>query len=252
MYITHNNQTYANVRVYSTSGSVRFTGDSLSGVTELTGPVTVYADNDFELRVYTPGNFLRQEITDGSWLLTNIPLPEPQPVVVTPAEYDLTVSTANAVRLLMAGKQPTTADEIIMCSALYPEWEAGVHKTDEIFLLDGDPWKVLAAYDNATHPDIAPGETAWATFNIPYHGTTRQTAHGSSPTTRQTFTRSASGACLAASITSVSAARISARRNIRLTGKNRNNSRPRARKENTWTPRPSSLPSSAPCSARPR
>ena len=91
-------------------------------------------------------------------------------------EYDLTVSTANAVRLLMAGKQPTTADEIIMCSALYPEWEAGVHKTDEIFLLDGDPWKVRAAYDNAKHPDIAPGETAWATFNIPYHGTTRQTA----------------------------------------------------------------------------
>lgn len=34
MYITHNNQTYANVRVYSTSGSVRFTGDSLSGVTD--------------------------------------------------------------------------------------------------------------------------------------------------------------------------------------------------------------------------
>jgi len=176
MYITHNNQTYANVRVYSTSGSVRFTGDSLSGVTELVGPVTVYADNDFELRVYTPGNFLRQEITDGSWLLTNIPLPEPQPVTVQPVTYDLTVSTANAVRLLMAGKQPEMADEVIMCSALYPEWEAGVHKTDEIFLLDGDPWKVLAAYDNATHPDIAPGETAWATFNIPYHGTTRQTA----------------------------------------------------------------------------
>lgn len=176
MYITHNNQTYANVRVYSTSGSVRFTGDSLSGVTELVGPVTVYADNDFELRVYTPGNFLRQEITDGSWLLTNTPVPTPQPVAVQPVTYDLTVSTANAVRLLMAGKQPEMADEVIMCSALYPEWEAGVHKTDEIFLLDGDPWKVLAAYDNATHPDIAPGETAWATFNIPYHGTTRQTA----------------------------------------------------------------------------
>ena len=176
MYITHNNQTYANVRVYSTSGSVRFTGGSLSGATELVGPVTVYADNDFELRVYTPGNFLRQEITDGSWLLTNTPVPTPQPVTVQPVTYDLTVSTANAVRLLMAGKQPETADEVIMCSALYPEWEAGVHKTDEIFLLDGDPWKVLAAYDNATHPDIAPGETAWATFNIPYHGTTRQTA----------------------------------------------------------------------------
>lgn len=89
MYITHNNQTYANVRVYSTSGSVRFTGDSLSGVTTLTGPVVVFADNGFELRTFVPIDYLRQDIKDGSWLLTNIPLPEPQPVVVTPAEYDL-------------------------------------------------------------------------------------------------------------------------------------------------------------------
>lgn len=176
MYITHNNQIYANVRVYSTSGSVRFVGESLSGLSELTGEIAVFADNGFQMRTYTPGDFLRQDIKDGSWLLTNTPVPTPQPVTVQPVTYDLTVSTANAVRLLMAGKQPEMADEVIMCSALYPEWEAGVHKTDEIFLLGGDPWKVLAAYDNATHPDIAPGETAWATFNIPYHGTTRQTA----------------------------------------------------------------------------
>lgn len=176
MYITHNNQTYANVRVYSTSGSVRFTGDSLSGVTTLTGPVTVYADNDFELRVYTPGNFLRQEITDGSWLLTNIPLPEPQPVVVTPAEYDLTVSTANAVRLLMAGKQPTTADEIIMCSALYDEWMPGKHVAGDIFSVDGDVWECFQNYDNAVYPDIKPGNSAWYTFNRPFHGTSRETA----------------------------------------------------------------------------
>ena len=140
MYITHNNQIYANVRVYSTSGSVRFTGDSLSGATELAGPVTVYADNDFELRVYTPGNFLRQEITDGSWLLTNIPLPEPQPVVATPVAYDLNTSTAFAVKLLMSEKKPETADEIIKCSALWDEWEPGKHTVDEIFTVGGDPW----------------------------------------------------------------------------------------------------------------
>lgn len=176
MYITHNNQTYANVRVYSTSGSVRFTGDSLSGVTELTGPITVYADNDFELRVYTPGDFLRQEITDGSWLLTNIPLPEPQPVTVQPVTYDLTVSTANAVRLLMAGKQPTTADEIIMCSALYDEWAPGKHVAGDIFSVDGDIWECFQNYDNAVYPDIVPGGSAWFTFNRPYHGTSRETA----------------------------------------------------------------------------
>lgn len=176
MYIITNDQTYRAVRVLSTSKSVRFVGDTLSGLTELTGPVTVYADNDFELRVYTPGNFLRQEITDGSWLLTNIPLPEPQPVVVTPVEYDLTVSTANAVRLLMAGKQPTTADEIIMCSALYDEWTPGKHVTGDVFCVGGEPWECFQNYDNAVYPDIVPGNAAWFTFNKPYHGTSRETA----------------------------------------------------------------------------
>lgn len=176
MYITHNNQTYANVRVYSTSGSVRFTGDSLSGVTELTGPVGVFADNGFQMQTYTPGDFLRQDIRDGSWLLTNIPLPEPQPVVVTPAEYNLTVSTANAVRLLMAGKQPTTADEIIMCSALYDEWMPGKHVAGDIFSVDGDVWECFQNYDNAVYPDIKPGNSAWYTFNRPFHGTSRETA----------------------------------------------------------------------------
>ena len=146
MYITHNNQTYANVRVYSTSGSVRFTGDSLSGVTELTGPVGVFADNGFELRVYTP------------------------------VAYDLNTSTAFAVKLLMSEKKPETADEIIKCSALWDEWEPGKHTVDEIFTVDGDPWKVYQSYDNAVHPDIAPGNAAWYTFNKPLHGTTRETA----------------------------------------------------------------------------
>lgn len=176
MYITHNNQTYANVRVYSTSGSVRFTGDSLSGVTELTGPVGVFADNGFQMQTYTPGDFLRQDIRDGSWLLTNIPLPEPQPVVAAQVEYDLTVSTANAVRLLMAGKQPTTADEIIMCSALYDEWAPGKHVAGDIFSVDGDVWECYQNYDNAVYPDIVPGGSAWFTFNRPYHGTSRETA----------------------------------------------------------------------------
>ena len=176
MYITHDNQTYANVRVYSTSGSVRFTGDSLSGVTALTGPVTVYADNNFELRVYTPGNFLRQEITDGSWLLTNIQLPEPQSVVATPVVYDLLESTANMTRMLMKGEKPKTADEIIMCSALYDEWEPGKHVAGDIFSVGGDIWECFQNYDNAVNPDIVPGNAAWFTFNKPYHGTSRETA----------------------------------------------------------------------------
>lgn len=176
MYITHNNQAYANVRVYSTSGSVRFTGDSLSGVTELTGPVGVFADNGFELRTYTPGDFLRQDIKDGSWLLTNTPVPTPQPVVATPVVYDLLESTANMTRMLMKGEKPKTADEIIMCSALYDEWMPGKHVVGDIFSVDGDIWECFQNYDNAVYPDIVPGNAAWFTFNRPYHGTSRETA----------------------------------------------------------------------------
>ena len=176
MYITHDNQTYANVRVYSTSGSVRFTGDSLPGLTELTGPVKVFADNGFCMQTYAPGDFLRQDIKDGSWLLTNTPVPTPQPVVATPVAYDLLTSTANMTRILMKGEKPKTADEIIMCSALYDEWKPGKHVVGDIFSVGGDIWECFQNYDNAVYPDIAPGGSAWFTFNRPYHGTTRETA----------------------------------------------------------------------------
>lgn len=176
MYITHNNQTYANVRVYSTSGSVRFTGESLTGLTEFTGEIAVFADNGFQMQTYTPGDFLRQEIADGSWLLTNEPLPTPQPVVATPVVYDLLDSTANMTRMLMKGEKPKTADEIIMCSALYDEWEPGKHVVGDIFSVDGDIWECFQNYDNAVYSDITPGGSAWFTFNRPYHGTSRETA----------------------------------------------------------------------------
>ena len=176
MYLIYNDQTYQDIRVLSTSTSARFVGESLTGLSELTGPVTIYADNDFEMQTITPSDFLRQEIKDGSWLLTNIPLPTPQPVVVTPVEYDLTVSTANAVRLLMAGKQPTTADEIIMCSALYDEWQEGKHVAGDVFCVGGEPWECFQNYDNAVYQDIKPGNSAWYTFNRPFHGTSRETA----------------------------------------------------------------------------
>ena len=176
MYITHDNQTYANVRVYSTSSSVRFTGDSLSGVTALTGPVGVFADNGFELRTFVPTDYLRQEIISGSWLLTNVAIPTTQPVIATPVVYNLLTSTANMTKLLMKGEKPKTADEIIMCSALYDEWKPGKHVTGDIFSVDGDIWECFQNYDNAVYPDIVPGNAAWFTFNRPYHGTSRETA----------------------------------------------------------------------------
>lgn len=176
MYIITNDQTYSRVRMLNTSSSVRFTGESLPKLEELTGLVMVFSESGFELRTFVPIDYLRQDIKDGSWLLTNTPLPTPQPVVATPVAYDLNTSTAFAVKLLMSEKKPETADEIIKCSALWDEWEPGKHTVGEIFTVGGDPWKVYQSYDNAVYPDIAPGNQAWYTFNKPLHGTTRETA----------------------------------------------------------------------------
>lgn len=68
---------------------------------------------------------------------------------------------------------------------LAPLWKPGNHKTGEVFRThSGDDlgpeweqvWKVYQNYDNSVYPDIVPGQSAWLTFNIPYHGTTPETA----------------------------------------------------------------------------
>ena len=77
------------------------------------------------------------------------------------------------------------ADGRISNRNLAPLWKPGNHKTGEVFrTVAGDSlgpeweqvWKVYQNYDNSVYPDVAPGESAWLTFNIPYHGTTPETA----------------------------------------------------------------------------
>lgn len=174
MYIITNGQTYQHIRVLSTSSSVRFVGESLPNLDELDGMIWVYADNGFELRIFNASDFLRQEIAAGSWLLTNTQAVTPNSAV--PVEYDLLTSTANMTRMLMRGEKPKTADEIIMCSALYDKWKPGKYVVGDIFSVDGDVWECYQNYDNAVYPDIAPGKSGWYTFNRPFHGTSRETA----------------------------------------------------------------------------
>lgn len=176
MYITHNNQTYERVRMLNTSSSVRFVGESLPALEELTGLVMVFSESGFELRTFDPTDYLRQEIIAGSWLLTNVAIPTPRPVVAAPVAYDLLTSTANMTKLLMKGEKPKTADEIIMCSALYDEWQPGKHVAGDVFCVDGEVWECFQNYDNSVYPDIAPGQSGWYTFNRPFHGTSRETA----------------------------------------------------------------------------
>ena len=77
------------------------------------------------------------------------------------------------------------ADGRISNRNLAPLWKPGNHKTGEVFCTrSGDDlgpeweqvWKVYQNYDNSVYPDIVPGQSAWLTFNIPYHGTTPETA----------------------------------------------------------------------------
>ena len=86
MYITTDNSRYDGVRIYSTANSVRITG----GVplrAEITDAIHLFADNDFPLCDINPGDYLRQELSVGSWLFTNAPEPKaPEPPVLTPRE----------------------------------------------------------------------------------------------------------------------------------------------------------------------
>ena len=59
---------------------------------------------------------------------------------------------------------------------LFPDWVSGAHEVGEVYNADGQTWECFQSYDNATHPDIKPGNAAWYTFNRPLHGTSPSTA----------------------------------------------------------------------------
>lgn len=61
------------------------------------------------------------------------------------------------VRPLLADGNLSIIDiKIKRRGGLSPEWE--------------QVWKVYQDHDNSIYPDIAPGQAAWLTFNVPYHG----------------------------------------------------------------------------------
>lgn len=95
----------------------------------------------------------------------------------------MTEKTMNALasaiyvaRLTAAGKSVSDDDQRIRASGVFPDWAAGNHSAGEIFNADGQTWECFQSYDNAVYPDIAPGNSAWFTFNRPLHGKTKETA----------------------------------------------------------------------------
>lgn len=105
--------------------------------------------------------------------------------MMTQKELDALSSTIYVARLMVSGSSVDTDDKRLRASGLYPDWEAGSYKKDEIYCTHktdelGDEWEqvwiVFDDYDNAKNPDIVPGNSAWYTFNKPLHGTTPETA----------------------------------------------------------------------------
>ena len=69
-----------------------------------------------------------------------------------------------------------TVQMLIHNRALCAKWEEGAHAVDEIRTVEGYPYKCRQDHDTAEYPDIVPGGSAWATFWIPFHGTSAETA----------------------------------------------------------------------------
>ena len=86
----------------------------------------------------------------------------------------------------------TDDDQRLRASGLYADWAAGSYAVGDIRNTSPSPegappeealgeewtqtWECFQAHDNATYPDIRPGESAWFTFWRPLHGKTPMTA----------------------------------------------------------------------------
>lgn len=169
MYIIIGKNKYNNVTLLTSGDNIVFVGSTLKDKIKIDDIVNVYTDEHFNVKRYNPKDYKWQTIKDGEWEMTNISYGN---TVI----YNKDDSIEYAMRLFVNGKTPKTADEIIVCSALFDEWKSGVHTKGEKYIVNNDPWECIQDYDNATYPDIVPGNAAWFTFNKPFHGTSKETA----------------------------------------------------------------------------
>ena len=91
--------------------------------------------------------------------------------------YDALASAVYLAKTLLPGI--TDDDQRIRASGLYKDWASGNHTAGEIYNVGGQTWECCQDYDNAVYPDIAPGGSAWGTFNRPLHGKSKETARES-------------------------------------------------------------------------
>lgn len=108
-----------------------------------------------------------------------------KPFVSTSAYFPSAMASLMTLSQLSLA-QVSDEDTKLKVSGLYSDWAAGNHAQGEIYnthksdALPGDEWEqtweVYQAYDNASNPDIIPGNSAWYTFNRPLHGKSPETA----------------------------------------------------------------------------
>lgn len=96
--------------------------------------------------------------------------------MIDPKMLDALSSSIYLSKLQLKGETVDDDDKRIRASGLYDDWTAGAHTVGQIYNADGQTWECYQAYDNAVYPDIAPGNSAWFTFNRPLHGKTPETA----------------------------------------------------------------------------
>ena len=85
---------------------------------------------------------------------------------------------AQAIRAatLAAVAHVTEDEDRLGIRVLYDQWEKGKHEVGEVYTAQGQVWECFNAYDNSVYPDIAPGNSAWFTFNRSLHGKSKETA----------------------------------------------------------------------------
>lgn len=113
--------------------------------------------------------------------------PSAYPSLVTDGEMVAQMNLINA-NLYLFKKQAKTLEEDedkLHVSVLYEDWVEGKYEVGDIYDTHSSgtlgseweqTWECFQAYDNATYPDIIPGNAAWYTFNRPLHGKSVETA----------------------------------------------------------------------------
>ena len=96
--------------------------------------------------------------------------------MIDPKMLDALSSSIYLSKLQLKGETVDDDDKRIRASGLYDDWTAGAHTVGQIYNAAGQTWECYQAYDNAVYPDIAPGNSAWFTFNRPLHGRSAETA----------------------------------------------------------------------------